>query len=771
MARTRSQSREPNVEPQPTTRQVRRVDGALEPLVEYQSENEDDDNASEGRQSADIDEEEEEISDFHSAPIDDTFSQTELQQLDPDEMESNLEELNAQARKLLGCFKTRTGQPDELESLIRQSQDPESRQRQKADGCRASLAQTQTTFTLAGEYLKLDTILRALLRKRSTQPLPKASRAWRPDDVIHKANLAVFVHIAITQADDGDLADALVTADQDFASPFVRGFTRPGAKPQTGYSTLVSETFEFALELRTQLLVIMLNNANPTQDTAAGMIQSTMLNFDADADDYEEEMGAMLSLQTALSHSRHAKGWEHLDPHALETDKYAEKIIQRTEEIRRLLFSGIDNPFVDTLASLDSGLIRLQERFPREQFQKHLLKWSNLRLSEIDDSIRKLGGIDEIVGALEDEIRQRLDNPDAYVDEDQEDREPLSSIESSTAAMSNNTPPVPTSSTKIPARPSVLFRGRPGTSTSAPTSATARKEPGIARNDAQVTEAVASSAALTQDRPRLTGKLAIANARDEQERQKRRFIDPQPNGVRISDDMLESQSASQRRLPDTQEMEIDPVLSGEVEDPSEDEGYQQDQRNLPGRRLPPRSSTVPYRAPAQAESTQPERRHIASELDTPNKRQRQNPGQLVVPYQATADDDVNSYKIASTITRLNQASTYKPQRGRKPWTDEQVGALVRLIRDHGISFAHLKRIDDARDNPALEDRTPEDFRFKAREMKVKYLMSHKPLPENMELIRLGKKEIEKVNTVVFYEQEPQRERARIVSVSPRASPE
>lgn len=45
-----------------------------------------------------------------------------------------------------------------------------------------------------------------------------------------------------------------------------------------------------------------------------------------------------------------------------------------------------------------------------------------------------------------------------------------------------------------------------------------------------------------------------------------------------------------------------------------------------------------------------------------------------------------------------------------------------MIRDHGISFAHLKRIDDARDNPLLEDRTPEDFRFKAREMKAKYLM-------------------------------------------------
>jgi hypothetical protein len=233
---------------------------------------------------------------------------------------------------------------------------------------------------------------------------------------------------------------------------------------------------------------------------------------------------------------------------------------------------------------------------------------------------------------------------------------------------------------------------------------------------------MASSAGLTH-RPRLTGKLAIANARDEEERQKRRFIDPQPNGVRISDDMLDSQPATQQQTSGSQEMEINPVLTGDVEDPSDDEGFQEDHRTLPARRprSQPRPSVVPQRAPVLAESTQPERRRRTSEPDTPNKRQRQNPGQLVVPYQATADEDVNSYRIASTLTRQTQLSNYKPQRGRKPWTDDQVGSLLRLIRDHGISFAHLKRIDEAKDN-ALEDRTPEDIRFKAREMKVKYLM-------------------------------------------------
>lgn len=229
---------------------------------------------------------------------------------------------------------------------------------------------------------------------------------------------------------------------------------------------------------------------------------------------------------------------------------------------------------------------------------------------------------------------------------------------------------------------------------------------------------------MTQDRPRLTGMLARANALDEQERRKRRFIDAQPNGVRIVDDLLASQPAldTQQQASGSHGTEIDPTLDGDVQDPSEDEGFQIDQRNLPSHRPRPRSSAVPNQAPAPTESTQPERRRRTPELDSPNKRQRRNPGQLVVPFQATGDDVIDSFGVASARTRQIHASVIKPQRGRKPWTNAEVGALLRLIRDHGKSFALIKRIDEEEDNPGLKDRTPEDLRFKAREIKVKFLM-------------------------------------------------
>ncbi|KAG9624797.1 hypothetical protein KCV04_g12432, partial [Aureobasidium melanogenum] len=542
---------------------------------------------------------------------------------------------------------------------------------------------------------------------------------------------------------------------------------------QTGYSALVKATFEFALDLRTQLLVGMLD-PDISQKAAAEMIQNAMLNFNKNQDDYGDDMEGILSLQTALLDNSHAKGWDMLDPHAFESNEYADMIMQRAEEIKRLLFSDIENPFDDSSESLESGLTKLRERFPQERFRRHLLRWTNSRLSEIDSSIKGLGGIDEIVTALEDEIRQRLENLDAYNDEHLH-RAASPSLESSAPATNNNPPPVPASSTKIPARPSVLFRGRPSTSTAAPTPATAREEPipNTAQNDIQVDDDITSSAALTQDRPRLTGKLARANEIDEQERQKRRFIDAQPNGVRIVDDLLASQPAldTQEQALGRHEIEIDPTPDGDVEDPTDDEGFQTDQRDLPNHRPRPKSSAVPNQASAPIESTQTERRHRTPEPDTSNKRQRRNPGQLVVPFQSTGDDVVDSYEVASAQTRQIHAMTIKPQRGRKPWTNAEVGALLRLIRDYGKSFSLIKRIDEEREDSQLEDRTPEDLRFKAREMKVKYLIAKRPLPENLDQVPLGKKEIEKVNQYVVYKQEPQRSRARVPEVSPGPSAE
>lgn len=349
---------------------------------------------------------------------DDTFSQSELRVHDPDKMEANLEILNAQARKLLGYFRLRTGNTDEKESLIRDVQDTDSPWREEIDTCRNSLDQTQRFFTQS-EYLDPSIILRGLLGLRY-QPLPKANRPWRPDDVICKANLAILVHFVMTHFAGEQVVDStLETLDQRFPELFVLGFGH-----MAGYSTHPSETFDFALELRTHMLVSKLAlEPHLSHEDAVSMIQRTMFDFD------EEDDSGLQSLADALHEPEAVKGWGSLlVPQTFEDGRYADLIIERTREIRDLLCQDVEDPHADYMSNLDSGVNRLQERFPWKQFQVNLLQWANLRLNEIDNNIKRVGGIDEIVNALE--MKRRLDNPDDSDEDDLDADEALPKVRS-----------------------------------------------------------------------------------------------------------------------------------------------------------------------------------------------------------------------------------------------------------------------------------------------------------------------------------------------------
>ena len=140
--------------------------------------------------------------------------------------------------------------------------------------------------------------------------------------MIYKANLAILVHTVMTGSADHDTIDALMGAEQIFSSPFALKFVTPGGRTMPGHSNLIPDTFEFALELRTQVLVGNLQ-ANMTQSAAAFMIRNAMLDFDDNDDDYGDDASEHQMLNHALSHNRYAKGWELLDPHTLGTEEYA----------------------------------------------------------------------------------------------------------------------------------------------------------------------------------------------------------------------------------------------------------------------------------------------------------------------------------------------------------------------------------------------------------------------------------------------------------------
>lgn len=231
----------------------------------------------------------------------------------------------------------------------------------------------------------------------------------------------------------------------------------------------------------------------------------------------------------------------------------------------------------------------------------------------------------------------------------------------------------------------------------------------------------------------------------------RRFTDRQANATRITFDEAESSQAQPSQAPSfrlPRSQPTAPVSSGlkrpradeDDLEPSEDEGFQEDNRasNFTARRneAPP-ARRLPVQPEESTSSTA--RRGLSGPSSTaapPVQPQRKNPGQSIEPYRAPSVLQASPPRSSAvdTYTQVRQAAKAntrmaavgrKPQQ-RSPWSISECNQLISLIEEHGPHYAYLKTADnqEAIENnrePILGNRTAEDLRFKARNMKVDYL--------------------------------------------------
>jgi hypothetical protein len=160
-----------------------------------------------------------------------------------------------------------------------------------------------------------------------------------------------------------------------------------------------------------------------------------------------------------------------------------------------------------------------------------------------------------------------------------------------------------------------------------------------------------------------------------------------------------------------------------VADPSDDEGFQIDNRAPKiTRALRPRTATPLVRNPRSEDQSLTHPVHTPEMEDRPPKRPRKNPGQILEPHHETGNEYADSAALASlrakTAARL---APRKAPKGRIPWSDEEVQALLALVSEHGVSYAHLKALDNQGEK-ILVNRDAEAMRHKLRLLKSDYLM-------------------------------------------------
>lgn len=93
----------------------------------------------------------------------------------------------------------------------------------------------------------------------------------------------------------------------------------------------------------------------------------------------------------------------------------------------------------------------------------------------------------------------------------------------------------------------------------------------------------------------------------------------------------------------------------------------------------------------------------------------------------------NDLKRNKTIKAATSTGEIK---SRKRWTIEETGTLINLITQYGVSWAQIKKFDEA-NGDVLMDRDQVNLKDKARNIKFDILKSQQPLPPNFDLVTLS----------------------------------
>ena len=311
-----------------------------------------------------------------------SFSAQELADMNSGEMLDALPDLSEAADKILNFAVYPGSTPESLAKSVKELQDPSSRARKNLTRLGDSLQLHKRPF--GNElYVNLSIGLRGLLGIRHVGSV--SDGPWRPDDIFYKANLATMITGLLSSQESSSSSQSTVEKmERDFPSPFFSQLVDSSelSRKAVGCSSLASESFEVALDLRTQYFIML--------------VQRHLLqpNFDPD----------LLLLQVFYENEDSLKGW---DAEGMQKKDFGidvqNAISGRINKIKGTFREDSQSVRTGQLVDLD----QLRNMYPWSTFIVEVLSWGKLRNSEIQAEINSRGSVGGIRQALEVEIRER----------------------------------------------------------------------------------------------------------------------------------------------------------------------------------------------------------------------------------------------------------------------------------------------------------------------------------------------------------------------------
>ncbi|KAF2760982.1 hypothetical protein EJ05DRAFT_497553 [Pseudovirgaria hyperparasitica] len=672
------------------------------------------------------------------------YSHVEAQELDSEQMLDELDGLYSNSKRFLKRFAPADADADVIRDLHSDLLAKDNNIRRTFDRIWQALEPSLTVYLGSQKkYISTTSVLRSLFSIDAPGDFSRkiAGIQNRPDPVLFLANLAMFIRTILPSTSEEPVSwERLLHMDTDFPKLFLSGFAKPNVGRTSGYSNNLRPTFSLALEIRTQMAIQHLKRLQDEGQDVEALVSSLDDIFYARRPDGSIDV----------------KGWD-VDGLGSQTEiqpQFRDKIEARHERLKKLLYDA-------TNASGEVEFDQLGNVFTWLDFLGIVVAWVQDRASEIESVMSLYSDVSSMEAKLREEIKEFAAQAKArrksrrshgahsvhiggiealknFTAEDFADLKdpneqdlvdktaPIVEIEH----IDHLDDAVPDFSNTIDVSEEDDIDELPSVEQ-------------ITRRSA----ATASINATQSTRRRLLeieklkkGKENLASSATQHNRAsaRGRLIDVQSGAepVEWGADGFEPTQSSEAGPSYTQATQTSRKRQRDEddEDPTEDEGFQNDNRVVDTERRRQLHSRKRYAVQDfSSERPQPSSSKIRETgRNTPASPQ-------TWPAQRASQLPIASQDLAKRQARENVAAKKKTQtRGKNPWTAEEEQRLVESIGLYGCNWAVIRdllddqtgaRIFKGRDNISIKD--------KARNLKMMFIKSYRMMPENFDQISLG----------------------------------
>lgn len=301
----------------------------------------------------------------------------ELTEVSPEDMLDTLPDLSDASEKLLNFVIDFELSEASVDRTMAQLQNKDTRENKKFKRLSDIFERQRKEF--GGEsYINVGETLRRLLGRKAG-PIDEQTATWRPDALLQRANIAILLSRMLSIAEQDQRDQFLGDIASTFPRPFAQRLGLPGSlTPEC--SSLAEETFQMALEARTQEAIMLLTR------------HGGKINFDLDT----------ALLQLFYDANNHIKGWIVSGLRTADLRKEAkERILGRVKQLREPFRLSVPVSF----EGQSSGVESLRVKFPWATFAQQLVAWAGQRLREIEIQTTTYGGAQAICQRLIDVVQ------------------------------------------------------------------------------------------------------------------------------------------------------------------------------------------------------------------------------------------------------------------------------------------------------------------------------------------------------------------------------